>query len=278
MPEIAEVRISHDLMKDVINNKTLSEVNLLSGRYTKKAPANYVEFMAHLPSKVKEMNTRGKFLYLILDNGWSIGITFGMSGRMMKADTTDEHDHHRIEFKVQEGKYPKNTVYYNDMRNFGTINFWPPKSKNLEKKLETLGPDLLQTTDLSKEEVAKLFRTKKYKDKDITKAIMSQEVLAGPGNWMRNEILFETRVNPYAKISSLDDETLYEIYKGLVKMSKNAYEFHKQNLTDEKPYKIIELIWNVYMQDEYQGHPVVRNTKDTRTTHWVPELQTKGKP
>jgi len=275
MPEISEVRISRDILNRAFKNQTLSEINILTGKYTKKPPTNYSKIVSSLPSKIKKIDAHGKFVYIILENGWTIGISFGMSGRIMDGNETNEHKHHRIELVAEE----KKKVFYNDMRNFGTLYFWPPGSDNLQKKIKTLGPDILKSDSLTKEEVAKLFRTKKYKEKEITQAIMSQEVLAGPGNYMKSEALYETKVSPYAKVSDLSDQDLYEIYLSLVRQAKNAYKFHKQNLSDDKPYKIISINWKVYMQNtDPDGNPVLRvsDTKDKRTTHYVKEVQTKG--
>jgi len=274
MPEIAEVRISRDILQDSLKDQSLSVVNILTGKYSKKAPNNYLDFQKSLPSQIKSVNAHGKFVYVSLSNGWTIGISFGMTGRIM-SDTL-EHAHHRLEFMTQSGR----KVYYNDMRNFGTMYFWSPGSPDLQKKLKTLGPDLLASPNLTKSEVAKLFRVKKYKEKEITQAIMSQEVLAGAGNWMKSEALFATRISPYAKVSNLTDQDLYNLYNSLVDLAQIAYQYHQQNLTDDQPYKIVGTIWKVYMQNKYNQYKVLRvtNTKDKRTTHYVKELQTKGIP
>jgi DNA-formamidopyrimidine glycosylase len=277
MPEISEVRISRDILEEGLKNRTLSEVNILTGKYTKKSPDNYAKLVANLPSKIKKVEAHGKFVYFTLENDWTIGISFGMSGRIMDGDDTPDHKHHRIEFLAEDG----HRVFYNDMRNFGTMYFWPPDSDDLEKKLKTLGPDLLKSPDLSKEEVAKLFRVKKYQNKEITQVIMSQEVLAGPGNYMKSEALYDAKISPYAKVCNLTDANLYQLYRSLVKQAQDAYQFHKQNLTDYLPYKIIEIIWKVYMQEtDPEGNIVLRvnDTKDKRTTHYVKEVQTKGLP
>ena len=62
--------------------------------------------------------------------------TLGMSGWWINKD----EKHSNLEFK-----YDDKVIYFNDMRNFGTFTFC--NKSNLDKKLNTLGADILDVND-----------------------------------------------------------------------------------------------------------------------------------
>lgn len=272
MPEIAEVALNVELfLVENLEGQSLHEIEILSGKYTKKPPANFIEFNQSLPSKVTTINTKGKFIYLILENGWSIGMGYGMTGRFtcdvnMKNNRLVLFGGHEI-------------LYYNDSRNFGNFFFWPPESDGLDKKLKELGPDLLQNQNLTLEEVTQLFR--KYNKWEVTKAIMSQKILAGGGNYIKAEALYLSKINPYAKIESLNDQELYSLYQSMVHWAKLAYNHQRQNIINELPYQLFQDQMAIYNKThDPNGNPVIKcsDTADKRTTHWVKEVQTIGQP
>jgi endonuclease-8 len=77
-----------------------------------------------------------------------------------------------------------------------------------ERSLATLGPDLLEPdVDLAQA----VLRLRSANDLAIGEAIMKQRLVAGIGNVYKSETLFLCRVNPFAKVGSLDDATLLAI-------------------------------------------------------------------
>jgi len=273
MPEISEVHLNTDLvLRKEILRRTVVDINILSGKYLKKKPLNFNKFKEDLPALVTYIGNRGKFVWIKFNNGWYIGLGFGMTGRF---SINPETKHHRIELILDNGQ----TVYYTDPRNFGNWNFWNDK-QNLDKKLSELGVDILLEHDLTKEEVVSLFRQKN--DWEITKSLMSQKILAGVGNYLKAEGLYEAKIYPYAKVSDLTDTRLYILYKSLVRWAKYAYivQAKNANAIHEGSYQDFRSKMNIYSKDtDPLGNTITRstNTKDGRTTHWVKEVQTIGK-
>lgn len=71
--------------------------------------------------------------------------------------------------------------------------------------LSTLGPDLLaETVDVD----AIITRLRVDGGRAIGDAIMDQRLVAGIGNVYKSELLFIERIDPFAPVSALDDETL----------------------------------------------------------------------
>jgi len=68
MPESVEVRKFADILSKNILGKTITDINILKGRYTKKPFEGYKELTKHLPLTVDTINTKGKFTYIRLIN------------------------------------------------------------------------------------------------------------------------------------------------------------------------------------------------------------------
>ena len=153
----------------------MENIKFVSGRYTRHGkPKGFEEFKKsmtyHKSDKsisgidhITSWNAKGKFIWLTLDNGLnqidddddddylrSIWITLGMSGRFAASPFHDDDDgttHKQVrwyfEFLHEDKDEAKmRRIYYYDTRNFGTLRFSLSK-KELEEKLNSLGPDIL---------------------------------------------------------------------------------------------------------------------------------------
>lgn len=279
MPEIAEIHLNTDLILRPFlrGSKDLTKITILSGKYKTKKPADFDAFSKTLPSNVSNINNRGKFTYITLENGWIIGIGFGMTGRFIvnKVDSVDgkDLDHLRIEMENSDGE----KIWYQDSRNFGNWYFWKGVEE-LEKKLKTLGIDLIDDDKVSKSKIVTAFR--KYDHFDISKVLMEQKVLAGVGNYMRAEILYAEKIYPWAKISKLSDDNLYDIYREAVKLAKLSYKTQEKEFLSGAPYDSFQSDMKVYQKTvDPLGNKVTQTKNKTtdRTTHWVSSIQTIGK-
>ena len=70
-----------------------------------------------------------------------------------------------------------------------------------------LGPDLLDA-DFDQAEAVRRLRDPSRAETAIGEAILDQRALAGIGNVYKSEVLFMERVDPFAPVGTLDDETL----------------------------------------------------------------------
>ena len=75
-------------------------------------------------------------------------------------------------------------------------------------QLARLGPDLT-AEDFDREEV--LRRLRALADTAIADALLDQRAVAGIGNVLKSEVLFVSRVDPFAAVRQLSDETLSRI-------------------------------------------------------------------
>lgn len=212
MPEVPEVRIFAESLHKFINTK-LTSIKLLSGKYTRKYPKNYKSFIKQLPLKILNIQNKGKFIYITLENGLSIWITLGMTGELsMKADK-----YSRVEFVNDK----KQSFYLNDMRNFGTVIF-SLKAVELDKKLSSLGDDVMY---IKKDVFIKRLRNPRLGNKIVAMVLVNQKVISGIGNYLRAEILYKARISPFRKMKDISNRELSILYKTTKSMVWNTYKY-----------------------------------------------------
>jgi formamidopyrimidine-DNA glycosylase len=81
MPEVIEVRKYADFLNLKLRNKNIKDIKILKGRYKTHGPFElFKELLDKCPLKVKEVKTKGKFLYMVLENDYFIFSTLGLHG------------------------------------------------------------------------------------------------------------------------------------------------------------------------------------------------------
>jgi formamidopyrimidine-DNA glycosylase len=230
------------------------------------------------PTEVTAINCKGKFTYLELKDGNAIGITYGMTGNIRDGPTGDpKQDRHLVvKFVHANGAF-----YYHSTRHFGHLTFL--SSTELNAKLNSLGPDILDEVPLNLDQVVKIWRRKPTAN--ICRVLLEdQHLICGIGNYIKSEIMYRARVYPFSTVNSLTDETLFELYLEARNVANEAFEdggaslYTYTDLTGDKSALTFKCKLQVYGRPvDPEGNTIETvETPDKRTTHWVPTLQTRG--
>jgi formamidopyrimidine-DNA glycosylase len=270
MPELPEVTRTAITLHKSISGAAILEIKIHSGRYSRHgAPEGYAEISQHLPIYVSSVTSKGKFILVTAANplnNWYIWNTLGMSGSWKK----EKSKHSHIEFVTSKGSF-----FFEDMRNFGTLKF-TNSFKETERKLSTLGPDHLNSVISDND-----FKTRLMKkpELNITKALMSQTIISGIGNYIKAEALYKCGISPLRSVQSLSDtdfSNLNRVIKEIVVASylSGGASIKTYSGIDNKKGKFTFSL-DVYGKKKCPaGFDVLRQTtEDGRTTHWVPEIQ-----
>ena len=266
MPEGPECRQYAEALAKRVSGKSLKGVEIVSGRYSERVPTGLEEISKDFPISIVGAGVHGKFIYIILDNEWSMWNTLGMTGNWSE----DAREHPRVKLNLNDGD-----IFFNDQRNFGTIKFVKGKF-TLIQKLKSLGPDMLVdevSDDLFIE------RLRKKNTWQITTALMNQTVVAGVGNYVKAEALWLSRISPHKKVSELSDERLAALNGSIKTVMKESFKSggatirsYKNFNGEEGDYARRFLVYN--QKTDPDGNEVVREmTEDQRTTHWCPAVQ-----
>ena len=306
MPEITEVLVTSHYLLTKIKNRYITNLNILGGRYTHQELEGLNIFKVHLPAKIIDIKTKGKFMWMILENNLKETIflmcNFGLTGEW----TFEKKTSARIKFKIINKNSDKQyNLYFIDQRNFGIIAFTNNKQV-LDSKINSLARDYLQEPFTNKEfidSVSEFCKKKNKKDKLLIKFLMDQHnndtVGSGIGNYIAVESLYEAKLSPHRTIGSLTNKELEILNKSIKKIIKISYiankvgymerledyiakhqeQVKKGKFPDYLPEIKIkdgdEFNFKVYQQKEDPlGNIVLADKIITgRTTYWVPEVQ-----
>ena len=272
MPEGPEVKTTTDFLKKFVG-KQISGFTILSGRYLKKEEGiPNTDSTVVLPAILESVNCKGKFIYFTFsyDKGnknYYLFSTLGMTGMW----TTEKTKHSRLAILIDN----KMSLYYNDMRNFGTLKFINDKIF-LDKKLKSLGPDVLNdevTWDLIK--AACLNKP----NKTIAECLMNQSVISGIGNYLKSEILYKSKISPHRVCKDIEDEEWIALGSNALLISRLSYSLGGATIKDYRKADGTKgsfgrrfAVYNCKF-DPSNNIIIKETTKDKRSTCWVPKSQ-----
>ena len=267
MPEGPEVKRTAEGLARALTNKTIKNVEILSGRYLKEDPTGIEEFRASLPIKVIGAGCHGKFIFALCSNESYIWSTLGMTGYW----NSEGGKYARIRLDLSDGS----KVFFNDMRNFGTMKFVKGKHE-MVKKLKSLGPDML-AEDVSTHKFKTALQTKP--EWSIAKALMKQTLVCGVGNYIKADSLWLAKISPKRKIKDITDAEFADLNEAIKRVMRVSYEsggatIQSYQSFDDKPGSYTNKMVVYGQEKDPEGNTVIKEkTDDGRTTHWVPEVQ-----
>lgn len=282
MPEGAEVRIITEGLRNELELKKINGIHILSGRYIRHdSPEGFEQFKAALPLVCDGVCVRGKFIFLtfrappdqVCNQGWSMWVTLGMTGVWLKERTA--YARLSIDYQDIMPPYKESILYFDDVRNFGTVKFSQDRSE-LQKKLKTFGIDLLNERHHPNDTLKMLFAKRNVK-RSLAEVLMDQRCFPGVGNYVKAEVLYRSGLSPHRKCGTLAKEEVLCLHDKTIEVLHGSYRAGGVTLSDYRDIDGNEGTFErlVYGKDrDPLGNPVVREeTKDKRVTHWVPAVQ-----
>jgi endonuclease-8 len=91
-----------------------------------------------------------------------------------------------------------------------TVELFEQRAEGLHRALSRLGPDLLKEP-VDTDEVLRRLRDPARGDLAVAVALLDQRALAGIGNEVKNEVLWQARRSPYTPVRDLDDTALLQL-------------------------------------------------------------------
>jgi DNA-formamidopyrimidine glycosylase len=282
MPEGPEVNIIKDGLNHLLQNKLIIDVIFPEGsKFNKKTPDGYNDFKELLPLKIKEIKSKGKLIYFVFEKGWFLICRLLLSGGWY-LEKAHKHNHCQIIYKNKETKEEtkdkdNDSIWFIDPRHFATLK-WTNDKKVIDDILDDIGPDLLNDK-ISESEYLEKMKNKKNSKKKLAVVMMDQSVFSGIGNYLKSEILYETKVSPNSVISNIPDTILSNLFKITLDKIQTSY---KAGGASVKNYSDISgkegeysFTFSVYQKkkDPLGNKVIMEKTKDGRSSYYVPEIQ-----
>ena len=196
MPELPEVETVCRGLSPVVTGRVVTFVEQRRADLRKPFPAHLVEKLAG--RRVQAVRRRAKYIVIDLDDGHSLLIHLGMSGRMVIVPWQDDfvpqkHDHFIMGFDRQW------RVVFHDPRRFGLVDWLVTADHGRHVLLKDIGPEPLGN-EFSPAILAAGLAGRRS---PIKAALLDQRIVAGLGNIYVSEALFRARIDPRRLAASL---------------------------------------------------------------------------
>lgn len=287
MPEGCEVALTAEILKEELLHYDLTDIVIFDTKFKKAKNLSIAK--KKLPLTVKNIDSKGKLMWIVFDDDVYMTVGFGLEGKWSFA----EKKYSKMKF-VFESKHKTKTLWWNDMISYGNITFYSKKT-DLLKKLNTLGMDFLKSSYTSNDiwTVIKKLKTSKFGEKMIIELLMNQKKLgSGLGNYLSADSLYIAKIRPSRKIKTLTETDVKHLTLGIKRVVKTAYYNddnkymnylqdylveHKRNttyLSDVKPFKKFTFFVYRRKEDDEGNEVIADKLIKGRTTYWVKEVQT----
>ena len=300
------MRLVTESLHSKLSGKIVRSIGCHESSRHRGAIPGHSEVVSLFPAQIRAVSCKGKLIYFTFTSINNSSVEFyltshlGMSGRWVWKD----EGHTAVWFDLEGDP---SILYYDDMRHYGTLQFYSNR-ENLNKKLAEVGPDLMATAlmyyqkpvvpengDSSKityvsgpvipdpvtpEIWIKKFRNSRLTNKEIGIFVMEQKHLSGIGNYLKAEILYRAKIRPDRTLGSLSHADLEILYRATLETMLSSY-LHKgltiENYWDPDGNRGVFPVQVYGKTHDPHGNPVIRieakDSKDKRTTHWVPNVQ-----
>lgn len=287
MPELPEVETARRRIEKALKDQRLSDIepdekDLIV--YDTASPREFRE--ALLGAKVIGSGRKGKYFWLELDRRpWPV-FHFGMTGNVevrTKQKRLPKWGGLKLHSKSGGKESPKNQiprfcrlrivaengteVMIIDPRRFGRIRL--ARNPLSEPPISKLGFDPLEKFPSGKELIIILGKRRA----PIKAVLLDQSLFAGVGNWIADEVLFQSRISPHNKASELTLAQVTALRKALLSVIIRAVKVGADSKRFPRHWLFHARWGKVKDARTWEGHKIRHETIGGRTTAWVPDLQ-----
>jgi formamidopyrimidine-DNA glycosylase len=282
MPELAEVETVCRLMRDVLVGKRITRIEVVPDSLVFQASRrNFEDALAG--RTVRAIGRRGKTFWIELAGpGPTVYGHLGMTGWIREVGTAarngtrlqaqgdapldDEEGRPRflkLLLEVRGGR----GIAFTDARRLGRI--WLGPEPGDEPRVQRLGRDALDDLPTTKE-LAALFARRKIPIKAV---LLDQGTLAGLGNWLADEVLYQARIAPQRLTSSLDASEVSALRRAIRTVVGRAVTVGADHRRFPRTWLFKHRWGGSRGSQQINGHPIRRDVVGGRTTAWVPAVQ-----
>lgn len=287
MPELPEVETSRRRIERVLKGKRLVEVM--------PDPDDRIVYDRQSPDEVREAlegarvvgtGRKGKYFWLKLDRKpWPVfhlGMTGNVEIRSSKKGFTKAWGGHSLWSEPKRDGLPPKFLPFarlrmtaengveiaiTDPRRFGRIRL--AEDPEAEKPVSALGYDPLLDFPTAK----KLHEILVRRRAPLKAVLLDQGLFAGVGNWIADEVLFQSRLSPKRPATKLSLAETTRLRSKLLAIVKKSVAVDADYDRYPKSWLFHHRWGKVAGSMTSRKHPIVHDTIGGRTTAWVPALQ-----
>jgi formamidopyrimidine-DNA glycosylase len=264
VPELPEVESQRRRLQRWLKGRRITAVHVMDDPVVLVGAVPRAVAAAVRGRRVKGVHRRGKHLWLELDRRPWLAFHFGMTGWFSYyRRESDRPKYWKIELATDDGR----RLAYTDPRRFGRIRVQQDPAR--EPPIALLGFDPLEGLPRARDLAAHLARRKA----PLKAVLLDQSLFAGVGNWVADEVLYQARLSPRRRASSLTlaevrrlRDRLHDVIARAVAADADSDRFPRSWLFHVRWGRRVGI---TTARDE----EVVHETIGGRTTAWVPGRQ-----
>ena len=287
MPELPEVEVVRRGLEEHLRGGIIHDVDVRHPRAVRAQPGGAAELVALLDgARIQSIERRGKYMWLVLNNGRALFVHLGMSGQMLihaAADPALPTTHVRISALVDVGE--KDLVLsFVDQRTFGQWQVTPVVADphggftGVPVPVAHIAPDPFEAV-FDPAVVARRLRAKKT---DVKRAILDQTLVSGIGNIYADEALWAAGVAPSRRTRGMRQrdavavlEQAGAVMRRALAQGGTSFDSLYVNVNGASGYFARSL--NAYGRAGKPcprcGEPIVRVQWTNRSSHFCPQCQ-----
>ncbi|HHT8225903.1 MULTISPECIES: endonuclease VIII [Citrobacter] len=262
MPEGPEIRRAADNLEAAVKGKPLTDVWF--------AFEQLKPYQSQLIGQsVTQLETRGKALLTHFSNGLTLYSHNQLYGVWRVVDTGKIPQTSRV-LRVRLQTHDKTILLYSA----SDIDMLTPEQLATHPFLQRVGPDVLDLR-LTPDDVKARLLSPRFRNRQFSGLLLDQTFLAGLGNYLRVEILWQVGLTGQHKASMLGDEPLDALAHALLDIPRLSY--NTRGLVDENKHHGALFRFKVFHRDgeacERCGGIIEKTTLSSRPFYWCPGCQ-----
>lgn len=262
MPEGPEIRRAADKLEQAVAGKPLTHVWFAF-------PALKTFEASLVGERVERLETRGKALLTHFSNGLTLYSHNQLYGvwRVVKASETPQTTRSlRVRLETKEAAvllYSASEIEMLDAEGVAAHAF-----------LQRVGPDVLDMS-LTVEEVKARLLSPRFRRRQFSGLLLDQAFLAGLGNYLRVEILWQAQLAPRHKAAALSEAQLDALAQACLAIPRLSYQTRGQ--ADENKHHGALFRFEVFNRAGKKcrrcGGIIEKTTLSSRPFYWCPACQ-----
>ncbi len=275
MPELPEVESVVRALDLLLKGRSIVSAGIYREKLAPAVSPNRFEKL-FTNAGVTDVNRRGKYILMGLDNSHTLLVHLRMSGRFQLFDPS--HDNPKFtqaEFFLDDGR----RLVFSDQRHFGYMNIVPTESVQESKDLRQLAPEPFSSA-FSK----RYFRaTLRSTGRAIKELLLDQSKVCGLGNIYASEALFITRLHPVTPANKVSAVKAYRLRDNIRSVLRESIDFGSTlkidplNLESRYYGGDYEGEWRVYDREKLPctncGKEIRRIVQGGRSSYFCPRCQ-----
>uniref|UniRef100_A0A7C4UG58 DNA-(apurinic or apyrimidinic site) lyase n=1 Tax=candidate division WOR-3 bacterium TaxID=2052148 RepID=A0A7C4UG58_UNCW3 len=210
MPELPEIEIVKERLKEKIIGEIVKDVKLLKPYILKSVKPHYNKLLGKILNDVQRI---GKWIIFSFDEDINLFYHPKLSGYLRLKEVISRDTSFIISFG-------KTNLLFNETGNKKISEIYIFEGKEDFFKLKKIGIDPL-SQDFTKEYIKEKLKKEK---RVLYRILIDQSIFPGIGRAYMNEILFEARLSPFKKGFEINDEEISRFYESIKNVLNNAID------------------------------------------------------